>query len=235
MITPPDYELAEKQARLENAEKLRANLNAPDVMHKIQNWAVRYGLEPEFVRFKVLTDDTFALHFVKDPAKQSIHQKIAATHIKNKVPYVEDFDTPPSGGANAKYVVRGLVVEGSTLHAATNDHGKSIDFAWSYSQNGKVLRAFATHKYTRDEGGAQDNQFSDVKRFLREAQACRDPNTLFLAICDGSYYQRAHDGRPSRLQALAEDFPGQRNAVCSLADLPNIWVAAVKVWQGQLA
>lgn len=87
----------------------------------------------------------------------------------------------------------------------------------------------------RDEGGAQDNQFSNVKRFLREAQACRDPNTLFLAICDGSYYQRPHDGRPSRLQALAEDFPGQRNAVCSLADLPNIWVAAVKVWQGQLA
>jgi hypothetical protein len=35
VITPPDYELAEKQARLENAEKLRANLNAPEVFQQL--------------------------------------------------------------------------------------------------------------------------------------------------------------------------------------------------------
>lgn len=230
MIIPPDFDQAEKQARLENAELLRANLNAEEVSRKIASWAKKYSLEPEFVRYKVLTDDTFALHFVKDPAKQSIHQKVAAQHIKTKIPLVEEFATPPGGGANALYVVRGLVVAGSTLHAATNDHGKSIDFLWSYSRAGKTLRVYATHKHTKEEGGSQDNQFADVKRFLKEAVACRDPNVLFVAICDGDYYLLPYDSRGSRLQTLVEDFPGKRTASCSIAGLPNVWGSALAQW-----
>lgn len=230
MISPPDFDQAEKQARLENAELLRANLNAEDVSRKIISWAKKYSLEPEFVRYKVLTDDTFALYFVKDPAKQSIHQKIAALHIKRNIPLVEEFATPPAGGANALYVVRGLVVTGSTLHAATNDHGKSIDFLWSYSRAGKSLRVYVTHKHTKEEGGSQDNQFADVKRFLKEAVACRDPNVLFIAICDGDYYLLPYDNRLSRLDTLIEDFPGKRTAACSIAQLPKVWGGALAQW-----
>lgn len=230
MIAPPDYALAEKQARLENAEILRANLTATDVALKIHNWAERYGLEPEFVRFKVLTDDTFALQFIKDPAKQSIHQRIAAQHIKTKIPLVEEFKTPPSGGSKALYVVRGMDVEGSKLHAATNNHGKSIDFRWSYTKAGRTLSVFATHKHTKEEGGSQDNQFEDIKRFLTEAQACRDPDVLFLAICDGAYYKSPYDKRASRLQALAEDNPGPRNRVCSIEELPAVWGSELAAW-----
>lgn len=230
MIFSPDYVLAEKQARLDNAEKLRANLNAEDIAKKITNWAKKYSLEPEFVRYKVLTDDTFALHFVKDPAKQSIHQKVAALHIRDNIPLVEEFVTPAAAGASALYVVRGLVMPGSTLHTATNDHGKSIDFLWSYSRCGKTLKVFATHKYTKEEGGSQDNQFADVKRFLKEAVSCRDTDVLFVAICDGDYYLMPHDGRKSRLESLQEDFPGKRTRSCSIAELPIVWGRALNDW-----
>lgn len=231
MILPPDYDLAEKQARLENAELFRANLNTPDVVLKIQNWAKRNSFESEFVRYKVLTDDTFALYFVKDPAKQSIHQKVAADHIKNRLPLVEDFATPPAGGASALYVVRGFVMPGKDLHAATNDHGKSIDFRWTHTHEDKCFRVYATHKHTKEEGGSQDNQFADVQRFMREAQACRDPNVLFLAICDGDYYLRPYDGRPSRLVTLNQDFPGRRCTACTIAELPAIWESELAMWQ----
>lgn len=230
MIKPPDYDFAEKQARLENAEILRANLTAADITLKIKNWAKKYSLEPEFVRYKLLVDDTFALNFVKDPSKQSIHQKVAAQHIKTQIPLVEEFTTPPAGGASALYALRGLVVPGATLHAATSDHGKSIDFQWSYSREGKVLQVYATHKHTKEEGGSQDNQFADVKRFLREAMACRDPNKIFFAICDGDYYLLPFDGRKSRLETLKEDFPGKRNCSCSIAELPAVWGATVSQW-----
>lgn len=230
MIAPPDYAFAEKQARLENAELLRARLTAPDVVLKIQNWAERYGFEPEFIRFKVLTDDTFALQFIKDPAKQSIHQRVAAEHIRTKIPLVEEFKTPPSGGSKALYVVRGMYVEGSTLHAATNNHGKSIDFMWSYTKAGKTLRVFATHKHTKEEGGSQDNQFADIKRFLSEAQSCKNVDVLFLAICDGAYYQNPYNKRATRLQALAEDNPGPRTRACTIGDLPCVWGNELAVW-----
>lgn len=230
MILPPDYDFAEKQARLENAELLRSNLTASDVVLKMKNWADRYGFEPEFVRFKVLTDDTFALQFIKDPAKQSLHQRVAAHHIKTRIPLVEEFNTPPSGGSKALYVVRGMDVQGSKLHAATNNHGKSIDFTWSYTKSGKTLRVFATHKHTKEEGGSQDNQFADIKRFLSEAQACRDTDVLFLAICDGAYYQNPHDKRDSRLQVLVDDYPGPRNRACSIVELPVVWGTELKAW-----
>lgn len=230
MITPPNYEQAEKQARLQNAEKLRANINASDVKTKIHNWAERYSLEPEFVRYKVLTDDTFALQFVKDPAKQSLHQKIAAKHIASNIPLVMDFKTLPANGANAEYVSKGMVVPGSVIHAATNDHGKSIDFKWNYNRGSLTFTVFVTHKHTKEEGGSQDNQFADVKRFLQDTQQAHNDNQLFLAICDGDYYQRPYDSRPSRLQALQEDYPGRRSYACSIEQLPSILARFMERW-----
>lgn len=230
MIPGPNYDQAERQARLNNAERLRLNLGAPDVLQKLANWAHKYSLEPEFVRYKVLTDDTFALNFVKDPSRQSLHENLAANHIQEKIPFIERFSKMPTGGNEALYVVRGMVVSGKELHAATSDHGKSIDFKWEFGKAGRRLAVYATHKHTREEGGSQDNQFADVKRFLKEAQACRDSDVLFLAICDGNYYQQPHDGRPSRVVALNEDYPGKRSAACSIHQLSAVYASALTDW-----
>lgn len=229
MILAPNYAELEQAARLKNARKLRSQLNSPAVQMKIENWAARWGLEPEFVRYRLLTDDVFALHFAIDPTRQTFHQKVAAKHIAN-LPLVECFEQLPSGGASAEYVVHGLVVRGETVTTATNHHGKSIDFKWSLTIAERTLKVVATHKHTKSEGGSQDNQFADVKRFLDEAKFCRDHDTALLAICDGPYYTRPYDGKDSRLLALEHDYPGPRSRVCTIETLPGVYSSLVGQW-----
>ena len=53
---------------------------------------------------------------------------------------------------------------------------------------------------------------------------------LFLAICDGNYYQQPHDGRPSRVVALNEDYPGKRSAACSIHQLSAVYASALNDW-----
>mgnify|MGYP001340482089 CR=1 FL=1 len=151
MIAPPDYDREEKAARLLNAEELRNDINSPSVANKIASWATRNSLEPEFVRFKVLTDDTFALHFAKDPGRQSLHQKVAARHIQKAIPLVEDFKSLSASGPDAEYVVNGMVVNGATWRTIRGE-GKSIDFRWSLIRGGKTFRVYETHKHTKRRG-----------------------------------------------------------------------------------
>lgn len=49
---------------------------------------------------------------------------------------------------------------------------------------------YVSHKYTKDEGGAQDNQYKDIQEFLKNSRDTSLKNTIFLAICDGDYYKQ---------------------------------------------
>lgn len=229
MILPPDYEKEERAARLANAEELRNDINSPSVENKITNWAARNSLEPEFVRYKVLTDDTFALQFAKDPGRQSLHQKVAAQHIRRVIPLVERFKSLSAGGPDAEYVVNGMVVNGATWRTIQGE-GKSVDFRWSLTRENKTFTVYATHKHTRDEGGSQDNQYADVRLFLEAAQRCADPNVLFVAICDGPYYLRTTAAGRSRLAELEANYARRRVRACNIATLPAVYAAALQEW-----
>ena len=76
---------------------------------------------------------------------------------------------------------------------------KTLDFEWQ--SKGKQI--YASHKYTKDGGGGQDNQYRDMKDFIREANKSHTPNTIFLAIADGPYYGMNDTGsRTTKLQNL---------------------------------
>lgn len=86
---------------------------------------------------------------------------------------------------------------------------KTIDFKWKHSK--KVV--YASHKYIKDEGGAQDNQFSDVMAFISVAAKIltKEPEyAIFVAICDGPYFQRTagDDSRISRMRKQVSSHRG---------------------------
>lgn len=142
---------------------------------------------------------------------------------------MQGFQSLPSGGLGAEYVVNGMVVSG-TVRSTIQAEGKSIAFKWSYSRGGKVFKVYATHKHTKEEGGSQDNQFADVKLFLDAALPCTDPSTLFLAICDGLYYERPHDGYASRHCELQADYGRRRVRACTIASLPSVLSEQLQAW-----
>ena len=120
----------------------------------------------------------------------------------------------PAGGGDACYVCNdGIVRKGDVNKGLT----KSIDFRWEFDGN----TYYAAHKYTKDEGGAQDNQFNDLCNFLINASKSKDENVYFLAIGDGDYYKRKYkDGANyylSRIDYMNSKY-SSKNAVALSTD-----------------
>ena len=107
---------------------------------------------------------------------------------------------------NSTVIVNGAIMTKKQLR----DHGgateaKTIDFYWKY--NGAEF--YAAHKYTKEEGGSQGNQYKDLQTFIKQAGPTTKENTYFVAIADGEFYLQ-NDGqagipRIERLKNLASN------------------------------
>lgn len=219
-----DYRAEELKLRQKNTRDLRNNLlkNKIDksLRKKIESFCERHSLEYELIKYKILHDDLFVLNFIKDPAKQSIHQELAGSFIK-KIQNVISFEELPAGGKNALYVINGIVVP-EKMKKSSSAKVKSIDFRWKYLNSiGEEIQCYASHKYTHSDGGAQDNQYTDATSFLSNASSHKG-NDFFYAICDGSYYQRSEPGTIlSRVDFLNSSFKGPRCMAITVNELQN--------------
>jgi hypothetical protein len=219
-----DYSLHERKAIEENVCALRKDIEYgrvnPQLQKKLQSWADKYGFEPELIKNKVLTDDLFVLFFVVEPKRQTLHQTVACNYIR-ALPGVSEFQLLPSGGDDAKYVHGGLVVAGKEMNQNTSSHTKSIDFQWVYTNFfGDRIDCFATHKFTKEGGGSQDNQFSDIQGFLKQAQS-HSGKKFFFAICDGDYYRMPYKQSLTRVDYLNANYIGGRNRALTINQLES--------------
>lgn len=185
MVHKIDYESAYKIALDQNISEVREAIleDDPSMRVKLENYAEKFGIPIRFLKHKILSDNLFANSFIKDPSKQSLHQKVAADFIES-INCVEDFCQLPAGGQNARYICD----DGTVRMGENSGQAKSIDFYWVY--DGNIY--YAAHKHTSEEGGAQDNQFKDLQLFLENASKSKLASTFFLAIGDGDYYQKRY-------------------------------------------
>ena len=228
MLKTLDYGVEEKKARTENVAKLLAELDTSATSVKILNFADKFDLDPLDVKEKIKSDSMFALNFIKDPLKQSLHEDLAAKHIENELPLVRGFQQLPTRGENALYVQDGEIVSGADLEGEFK--GKSLDFTWHYACEGHRLDVYAMHKHTKAEGGSQDNQYTDLKLFLEAASSNTNKDNLFIAICDGPYYQRTVNSS-TRIDTLNTHFAGEQGVACSIDQLPTVWHQSLNNWK----
>lgn len=197
-----DYSIGYKQMIEKNIQEVRNNIDEKYMKIKITNYCERYDLPYNFVKRKILTDNIFAISFSKDPSKQSFHQHYAAGFISS-LPNVNNFQELPASGVNSLFVVDGVIVNRKNI--SNDNETKSIDFYWeSTNKNGELIKFYAAHKHTDQDGGAQDNQYNDLKLFMKHAQKSEYENIYFLAIGDGPYYQR--DEKKANKQIIRIDF-----------------------------
>ncbi len=104
-----DYEKECKLQLKKNIKEFRENITKPNTIKKVINWAKKYDLSPDFVKYKICTDDIFALFFVKDPIKQGTHEKTAA-YILESFAFISEFKNLDNGGKNAKVINNGMIV-----------------------------------------------------------------------------------------------------------------------------
>ncbi len=198
----PNYERAFISAIRKNLDQVLAQLKARNkgLLKKIHTFTSRFGFFPKDVIKKIQNDLMFRAFFAKDPAKQKIHENIAAEFIAS-LPGVKKFNH--LGNAELFVLRGGVLSRDEYKKSGATTKAKTIDFCWLVGKK----TVYASHKYTRSSGGAQDNQYADLQEFIREANESNLPNTYFLAIADGDYYKTndstAGVSKLNRLKRLA--------------------------------
>ncbi len=182
---PPNYKKEYKKELKKQIQKIRDDVskNKRNMVIKIENFCEKFDRKYENVKQKILdeNDDLFYLFFVKDPTRLRIHEKLAASYIKS-LPFVSNFT---DSSTDAQVISNGAVQSKKSLKESGGETtAKTIDFTWTCGN--KTFHA--THKYTKQGGGNQDNQYADLQRFIEQANKSVDPKKYFIAIPDGEYY-----------------------------------------------
>ena len=198
---PPDWEKIERNEWLKSRDEVTEELrkNAPRVEEAAASFAERFGYSVESVLDKMGQDEMFAAAFAKQPGRTKLHERVAAEWIAG-LPEVSDFiSLPTHGKGSIKIDSDGNLRPG----AGKEVPGKSLDFQWK--SGGKTY--YAMHKYTKESGGAQDNQFHEMKELMRRFHHCSDTNITLVVIVDGEYYQRSNRSRLRELKRHQRDRP----------------------------
>src|SRR5574344_248423 len=136
----------EQELIQDNLIDLRENLFDKDYQLKIKNHCQKFNLSVSIINEMIRDSDITASFFIKDPSKQNFTEKLVSDLLHSKI-------LPQSG----KNCVR-FDSDGNIHSLKKPDSSKSVDF---YIKN-----TYITQKYTRGDGGAQDNQYKDVVDFL---------------------------------------------------------------------
>ena len=224
MTASPDYEGAFRRLMASNAAGVLDALRDREnwLMKKIENAAARYNLPREEIEAALRECRVLRFYFAKNPTSQSMHENIAAEFIRG-ISGVTEFAQMRS---DKRCIVDGRIVDKRELRAMRAADSrliptKELDFKWLFGD-----RCFyASHKHTGVRGGAQDNQYNDLKTFAREAAKNDIAEAVFIALCDGPYYlsQNGASGmsRSDTLKNIADSAARKNVFAMQTAELPE--------------
>jgi hypothetical protein len=151
--------------------------------------AERSGMSPEILLHGLMAEQAFQLAMTTSPQRQNTHEKVALAWLQG-MPLIENVAKLASSGPSALYVHQGLLLSHKDLPNLEN--AKSVDFYFTLAIGALTRSYYAAHKHTLQDGGAQDNQFQDLKNFASNAVALkRETQKRYLALADGAYYSKA--------------------------------------------
>jgi hypothetical protein len=186
------YEIAKKKV----LDKTKENLVFPmqeqqltqEQKQKIVSHAKRIGCSYRDVLDLVLSNEVGYLSIVaKNTSRQDYYEDALVNYI-DSLNIVANVRKLPKSGFGSLYIQRGILVKNVKIEDAPKDV-KSLDLEITLN-SGEIV--YATHKYTEDDGGAQNNQHKDVENTLRhniKSDGTFGENKL-VAICDGLYYNK---------------------------------------------
>lgn len=201
-IEIPNFEKEYKNQLKKNILLVRKEINNKDFIKKITNHAKKFDRTFEEVKEKILNDDMYAEFFVKDPSKQNIYEKLVAKYISS-LENVSEFKNLPS--TTKLYIVDGIITN------KKNKDVKSIDFYFKINKK----NIYVSHKYTKDKGGAQDQQNLDIRSFLRNCKKLDTGDNYFIALCDGPYFI-------SKIKELKDEFASKNVYILTTHEIENV-------------
>jgi hypothetical protein len=183
-----------RQANIIIVQEDYAENKPKDFMKKINNFIERFSFDEsvEDILTKIKKDKLFAAHFAKDPGRQNLYELTQLEELSKHCEVKKLSNT----GRNALYINDSKI-------SSIKDRTKSLDAIINNTY-------YATLKYTKDDGGSQDNQKADIVLTLEEAKTCKEN---FAVIVDGTYWQK-------RLPELKSKY----------AEYENLWIGTTDDW-----
>ena len=216
------YEQNYKKAYIKNRQTLKEQIendpllkNNKQLNIKINNFCQKHQLDRRTVITEIKKSEVVQAFFAKDPQKQNIHEQTASSIIQEN-PDIKNFKNLQN---NSLYLVSGIVMDKKEKQGkGFNIETKTIDFQWDY----KEKRFYASHKYTKESGGSQDNQYRDLESFIKKANQSTKTTEYFIAIADGEYYQQKKDSK-KKIDLLKDEANSNKGVyACSIDELPDL-------------
>lgn len=183
-----NYDKAFKDQMILSLKEVRKSTNEEWLKLKVRNFVEKHGISSfDELMQKIKSDDVVAAFFAKDPSKQGLHENTAHKFLEEIFGKVEKL---PKSGDGAKYVKDGVVINNQP-----DKSYKSIDFIFNY----KGYTVVCSHKYTKEAGGAQDNQRNDLISFVKHS-ATPAKKHIYVALADGEYYQLSNQTNMKAIQ-----------------------------------
>lgn len=177
-----NYDAEQTKAKKANLKLLDDAVLTKDKKEKVKRYALKKGLSIKACEKEFRSNKLFRSLFIPDTSRQNVHEKAFGAWLQERFGEDNVFKLSNSG-TTALFFEKGSLTQGKK---SDKNLSKSIDFDLVF--NGK--RFLISHKYTENEGGSQDNQYTDIQLFLKEAQAVKESKTYAIAVVDGEYYQR---------------------------------------------
>ena len=156
-----------------------------------------------------------ASFFAKDPKKQNISEKSQMEYLNQKLN--RDVSKP-----SCLYIMADGKIERHAKHPS-GASAKSIDFQSIDKSCGFECQEYYFAKVTRQSGGAQDNQWADVRCFIDGAKKNLDiiktekgdysSGPKFIAIVDGHFYWDDNNKPTVKCSQLLKDTEGYETKI----------------------
>ena len=188
----------------------------PEADQAIRTFMLKTGMPRKAVEDKIRTDDMFRWCFVKDPKKQNIYRDLAASYIRS-IPQVTSFVRLKAG---ERLICGGTVMSREEAKKrGANPSPKPIDFQWKTGKH----TVYASHKYTKESGGAQGKQYHELHSFIDDANHSNLKATAFIAIADGPHYDSTDSIRgKTRIESLRQACNRTSVFACRMEELQGI-------------
>jgi|APSaa5957512535_1039671.scaffolds.fasta_scaffold74728_2 hypothetical protein len=196
----------------------KGSINSPNwLIVKISNHITKCKLPSSVsdVLSEITKSGLVASFFAKDPKKQNISEKAQMDYLKQKLN--RDVSKP-----SCLYIMADGKIERHVKHppGAT---AKSIDFQSIDNSCGDECQEYYFAKVTEQGGGAQDNQWADVRSFIDGAKKNLEiiksekgdysSGPKFIAIVDGHFYWNDGDTPTVKCSQLLKDAEGYETKI----------------------
>ena len=211
-----DYEAEYNNAFKKNRLLVKQQIDKDALDKKINTFCNLHGFEKQFVIAEIKRSEVVQAFFAINPNKQNFYEKKAAKAIES-IDGVTCFKNLPN---NFLYLVNGgIMTKEEIKNTGISTQTKTIDFQWSY----KNKTFYASHKYTKESGGAQHLQYKDLEGFISEANKSGQKNIFFIAVADGKFYQTTETSSETRLNKLKTEANNSKGVyACSINELKAV-------------